>query len=425
MPVNVNPAVVLFDANGVEMNVTNGVAVPVGQKALLIAGSDGANVRHALAHTDGALKTITRGGEKGTTVAADVTSTASGVNRQILDVAIYDAAGNQITSFGGGGGGQQYADGAVRGTATGTLAMVDDGTNIQSMFGDVAGRPKMDLDRWFGSALPTVGQKPMASSIPVVFSSDQTAVPVTFTPAGSSRTGVVSSIRTLGGGTAGTFQVMRTTTYTEPGAGAQRSISSSSASDTAAGVGARTLLITYYDDTGLGPFTETKILNGVTPVNTTATNIRFIESMEILTTGSSLANVGTITLFGASGGGGGTVGTIGIGNIMTAVGDNRTLWAHHYVSAGYTASLATFVVSAQSGGSGTSARFLIRSIAVLQLDAAEVTIVGDVLLIQGAFTRSFDFNPKIAGFARLTAYCIPSVNNAVLAAAFDYSEVPT
>lgn len=51
--------------------------------------------------TGGTQKTITRGGAKGTTTAADVTSTASGANHQPVDVAIYDASGNQITSFGG------------------------------------------------------------------------------------------------------------------------------------------------------------------------------------------------------------------------------------------------------------------------------------------------------------------------------------
>lgn len=41
-----------------------------------------------------------------------------------------------------GGGGTQYADGAVRGTATGTIAMGDDGTNIQSIAVDTSGNQK-------------------------------------------------------------------------------------------------------------------------------------------------------------------------------------------------------------------------------------------------------------------------------------------
>jgi hypothetical protein len=46
--------------------------------------------------TGGTAKAINRGGVKGTTTAADVTSTASGANHQALDVAQYDASGNQL-----------------------------------------------------------------------------------------------------------------------------------------------------------------------------------------------------------------------------------------------------------------------------------------------------------------------------------------
>lgn len=69
---------------------------------------------------------------------------SSSIKASVLDlttsnpqaVAIVDANGDQISSFGGG---TQYADGAARGTATGTIAMVDDGTNIQSQAGDSSG----------------------------------------------------------------------------------------------------------------------------------------------------------------------------------------------------------------------------------------------------------------------------------------------
>lgn len=66
--------------------------------------------------TGGTQKSITRGGAKGTTTAADVTSTASGANRQLLDVAIYDSTGTQIESFsagGGGGSGTEYTEDAA------------------------------------------------------------------------------------------------------------------------------------------------------------------------------------------------------------------------------------------------------------------------------------------------------------------------
>jgi hypothetical protein len=73
------------------------------------------------------------------TDTADVidSGTYAGVGAYILD-----GSGNPITSFGGG---TQYADGAVRGTATGTLAMGDDGTNIQSIKVDSAGELQVDV----------------------------------------------------------------------------------------------------------------------------------------------------------------------------------------------------------------------------------------------------------------------------------------
>ncbi len=52
-----------------------------------------------------------------------------------------DSSGNlRVLATIGSGGSTQYADGAARGTATGNLMMVDDGTNIQSASGDTGGR---------------------------------------------------------------------------------------------------------------------------------------------------------------------------------------------------------------------------------------------------------------------------------------------
>jgi len=63
-------------------------------------------------------------------------------NSNPLSVAIVDASGDQITSFGGG---TEYADGAARGSATGVLAMGDDGTNIQSVHVDSSGDLQVDI----------------------------------------------------------------------------------------------------------------------------------------------------------------------------------------------------------------------------------------------------------------------------------------
>lgn len=121
------------------------------------------------------------------------------------------------------------------------------------------------------------------------------------------------------------FAPIEGTTYTEQTANAQRSISSNDADDTSAGTGARTVKLTYYDEDLAGPFEETLTLNGTTAVNTVATDVCFIERMDVMTVGSSLGNEGTITLHISTGGAGGTIGTI-------APGDNETNWVHHYIA---------------------------------------------------------------------------------------------
>jgi hypothetical protein len=268
-----------------------------------------------------------------------------------------------------------------------------------------------------------VGQKTTAESIPVTMASDQPPVSVMFTDT-NAFTGVSLSIRTLGGATANTLIKMEATTYTEPAAQAQRSFSSANAADTAAGTGARTIRYVYFTNAGAGPFTEDVTLLGATPVNTVATDIRFVECFFVLTAGSGGANAGVITMFNAAAGGGGPLGTLGTGNILTGVGDNTTLWAHHYTPINTEIQLATLVVSAQSGGSGTSARFFLRSASPLIANSAEV-LVNDVILSSGAFSRSFDFHTRITGFSRITGYAIPGVNNATVTLAFDWSELPT
>lgn len=117
---------------------------------------------------------------------------------------------------------------------------------------------------------------------------------------------------------------IRASAYVPPGTNAQRSLRSSSANDTAAGTGARTVKITYYDASCSGPFTETITMNGTTAVNTVSTTMALIEKMEVVTVGSGGGNAGTLTLSTLINGGGTTIATI-------IIGDNRTFWAHHYV----------------------------------------------------------------------------------------------
>lgn len=224
---------------------------------------------------------------------------------------------------------------------------------------------------------------------------------------------------TLGGASVGTINAIRATAYTEQIVNAQRSINSNNAADTAAGTGARTVTITYFDQTCAGPFTEVVTLNGVANVNTVAVNICFIESMVVATVGTGLVNAGVITLHAAAGGAGVVVGTIGVGNIVAAVGDNRTLWAHHYVATVLHANVTNIVV-----GASANSTFLLKSKNPTSATSPEQPI-GGLITAAAALDRNFPTPLHIDGPARLVVYAVPSANNATLTATFDVIEVTT
>ena len=81
-----------------------------------------------------------------------------------------------------------------------------------------------------------------------------------------------------------------------PTAGEQMTLVSTSISDTSAGTGIRSLEVHYLDANGSAQV-ETVTLNGTTPVNTVATNIRFVNDLHALTVGSGESAAGTITCY--------------------------------------------------------------------------------------------------------------------------------
>lgn len=176
--------------------------------------------------------------------------------------------------------------------------------------------------------------------------SDKTDFETNFKPYSNKPLDPKSSI-TLGYTTSSgsALTAIRATSYSEQTINAQRSILSSSVSDASAGTGARTVKITYYDQTLLGPFTEIISLNGTTPVNTISSIICFIEKIEIMTVGNQLSNIGTITLKSATAGGGSTIGII-------AAGDGITNWCHHYVGTNKIMSLVSVIGSIRGIASG-------------------------------------------------------------------------
>jgi len=102
---------------------------------------------------------------------------------------------------------------------------------------------------------------------------------------------------------------------------------SESASDTSTGTGVRTVRIDYIDAAG-NALSEDIILNGQTSVNTVATNIRHVNKMYALTTGSNLAPVGHIKIH--------QTGSNTVVYNMIAAGDNSSNCSQYMVPLGKT-----------------------------------------------------------------------------------------
>lgn len=135
-------------------------------------------------------------------------------------------------------------------------------------------------------------------------------------------------------------QPLRATDYVAPEENSQRSIVSSSGQDVSPdGVGAREVKIIYYDADLTGPWEEIILLDGANPINTVATNIAFVERIEVIEVGSDGSNAGTIELYTDPGAGGSVIGSI-------APGDNITYWAHHYVGTDNTSFITEIRVGA-------------------------------------------------------------------------------
>lgn len=130
---------------------------------------------------------------------------------------------------------------------------------------------------------------------------------------------------------------------THPAAPTIMTISSSSASDTAAGTGARTVYILGINGTG-GYVSETITLNGQTAVNTVH-EYDAIETMSVTSVGSGGVNAGIIY----AGTGTVTAGVPAVPYSAIGVGDNLSLVGHWTCPTGYTGYLVSGSIT-----SGTS-----------------------------------------------------------------------
>lgn len=193
-----------------------------------------------------------------------------------------------------------------------------------------------------------------------------------------------------------TTAAVRRTAYTEQAANFTGSVISSNVNDTAAGTGARTVRIVYYDSSGSGPFVETATLNGTTSVPLAATDKCFIERITVQTVGSGLVNAGTITLRNDAVA---TVWTI-------AAGDNQTFAAHHYVAAGKTAYVLDLYHNSTATAANSGSALALKSLPIGVANAAERNIVDTINVGGGAsgIVRPYPSQVPVAGPARILAY---------------------
>ncbi len=202
------------------------------------------------------------------------------------------------------------------------------------------------------------------------------------------------------------------TVYTEQLSNSAMTLVSTSTVDTSAGTGARTVMVTYLDSTGAGPFTVNFILNGMLPVTASVSNMCFIEKITVLTSGVGAANAGTLTL---------KAGAVTVGTIN--VGDNQTFWAHHYVPVGKITYVSGFSVGSTSTTVGAGSVFVLKASTPTIATSIEIQI-SDFHTLYGqssTATRNYNSPIQIVGPARIRAYSTSSSSTSITyRAAFDY-----
>lgn len=184
-----------------------------------------------------------------------------------------------------------------------------------------------------------------------------------------------------------------------PDAGEQMQVVSTSASDTAAGTGAQIVDLHYIDAAG-APKEETITMNGVTPVLTVATNIRFVQEMHVTAAGTNLLAVGTITISKAA----------TPAQIYTQIQPqtNQSLTTARMVPAGKTLIIDSFNVSGGAAAGGKSADIRLRITAhhgVLMPGLFQFK--DNYLAFNSGTSRRYDDNPLLApslAIVKCTAY---------------------
>jgi len=185
-------------------------------------------------------------------------------------------------------------------------------------------------------------------------------------------------------------------------------VSSSSASDTSAGVGARSIYIVGINSTG-GEVTETVTLNGQTPVNTTHT-YSSIQTSSVVSIGSATHNEGNISI------GTGTV-TGGVpaniyGHILAT--ENKSLIGHYTIPAGYTGYL---ISGGMSSGTEGGTAYITGRLKVKQNDIVYTSSI--VTFGNGQVNFDFKYPVAIPEGACIQATAKSTANNEAVSCNFE------
>ena len=162
--------------------------------------------------------------------------------------------------------------------------------------------------------------------------------------------------------------------YVYPTTAAVMKVSSTSANDTAAGTGARTVLVAGLD-ADYNEISETVTLNGQTAVLTTNSFIRVFRAY-VVTAGSGDTAAGTIYV----GAGSVTAGVPATVYAVIEIGDNQTVMAMWTVPAGYTFYIyrGTFSAASNNAAQYVLGKFMVRPFGGVFRNAADITVNSNV-----------------------------------------------
>lgn len=178
-------------------------------------------------------------------------------------------------------------------------------------------------------------------------------------------------------------------------------VSSSSADDTSAGTGARTVLVRGINAGG-EEVTETVTLNGQTAVNT-ANTYSFIQQVIVMTAGSGKANAGVIYV----GTGTVTAGVPAVAYNAISIGDNNSLTGAWTCPTGYTGYITFGSIAT---GTENGANYLTGRLKVLGTDGLERT-AAIVTFANGDYIYDFKYPVKITAGQRVTATVKSTADN--------------